>query len=268
MNRKIRIALLGMCNSKNVLENIILKDKIENYFYAFQPCYIDITNKNKGLDIPYQYFYKTPIGNAYKDPFTKKTMQMDLNKTTLTSIETLNPDYLVIDLGSLNMKTWKVSYKDKSVFSRNAFAPECYKDLKITLGEDFSFEEVSITEDIKLKALTNLSNYLLKNWDLNKVILFVESSPKYFEQQGKLIEINEKNYNRQWEIKAIENTKKLSDIFAKQLNYKIKIFNDINDKIISLQKGEIKLHELPSAHHGNLETQKRQAESFKKFLNI
>lgn len=264
-NRKIRLALLGMCNSKNVLEHELLKDIADNVFYAFQPCYFDITDKNNGLGIPYKDFYKTPIGNAYRDSFTKKTMQMDLNKTTLTAIETINPDYLVVDLGSLNMKTYKMSYKDKTVLSRNAFAPLCYEDLKTSLGDAFSFEETLMPEDSKTKAVYDLCRYLESNWDLSKVILFVESVPvKFISSENEEKVITHSNYSRQWEIEAIKRSAVLAELAHNFFKDKVQVFYDVADKTIALEPYEANL--VPSAHHASKETRVRQAQAFKDFI--
>lgn len=241
-----KIALLGICNSKNMIENAVLKDIVRDSFYVFKPCYLGITNKNAGLNIPYKDFYKTPEINDATTPFTKKILQMDLNKSILVAIETLNPDYLMIDFASLNMPTYEVSYKGKTVFSTNNYRPFCYEDLKTTLKDDFTFKEIQVTEEMKLHAIDDLANYLQNNWDLSKIILFIESVPNYAKFNNKFIEISKEEHYKT-EIQKIKNVENLSEIFNQKLNKKLKVFHDMENKVIEPHSNEI--GRFPSIHH-------------------
>lgn len=112
----VKIALLGVCNSRYVIEAAARDNDISVEPYIFQPCFLDITKE--GLGIPYKKFYELPPieGKEETAIFTKKTMQFDLNKTALSTIESINPNYLVIDLSTLAMKTYEVELGARKFF--------------------------------------------------------------------------------------------------------------------------------------------------------
>lgn len=257
-----KIALLGVCNSRNVLESAIKDTEYELCPYIFQPCFLDITSKD-GLNIPYKVFYEAPFikGKEETAPFTKKTMQFDLNKTALTTIESLNPDYLVIDLSSLEMRTYKISYNGKTVFSCNAYSPLCYENLKNVI--DISIERTYISDDDRQTAVDKLSKYLIDNWDLNKVIIFNYNAPKIYKS------IDDRYYeydDSYWGIKQAKIIRNDVSLLKDKLN-NVKIFEDADAKIAEGSAGEKSRNEkIPSTFHVTKKTQELQGLLFKKHI--
>lgn len=260
-----KFALLGICNSKNVLESDELKDEVQNIFYAFQPCLLDIVEKkNNGLSIPMKDFYTTEYvaGKEETATFTKKTMQMDLNKTTLTSLETLNPDYLVIDISSLTMRHYRLTYKDKSVFSVNAYSPLCYEDLQKTVPE-LKIERVYVSNEQAYEALDKLATYLKENWDLTKILLFYFDNPKMYIMDGKVAAYD----TGSWFFEQAAKIKDYNDYFISLLGDKVKVFKDLSNKISLGSKSEIAKKSIPSCFHSNERTVRLQGLAFKNFIH-
>lgn len=260
-----KIALLGVCNSKNVLESNELKDEVQNIFYAFQPCLLDIVEKkNDGLGIPMKDFYATDYvaGKEETAAFTKKTMQMDLNKSTLTSLETLSPDSLVIDISSLTMRHYKVTYRGKSVFSVNAYSPLCYEDLQKTVPE-LKIERVYVSNEQAYGALDKLAQYLKENWDLSKITVFYFDNPKAYIMDGQI-----KSYDADsWFLEQAGKIRDYNDYFIGLMGEDVRVFRDLSNKISSGSKSEITKKSIPSCFHSNERTVRLQGLAFRNFLH-
>ena len=256
----MKVAVLGVCNSRNVLEAANRSD-LEIEPYIFQPSFLDITKP--GLGIPYKDFYKIPSikGKEETANFTKKTMQLDLNKRALSTIESLNPDLFVIDVSSLTMRTYEVTYKDKKVFSVNAYSPTCYEFLQQSV--DFDFKRIEVTEDMSLKALDELSIYLKANWDLSKVVIFKYKVPKYY------LGLDEKIHEypkEDWGNRQAILIEKYVDYFSKLLP-SCRVFEDADLNIGFPTRGEKERKEsVPSPFHTSEDTQRLQGLLFRKFL--
>ena len=201
----VKIALLGVCNSRYVIEAAARDNDISVEPYIFQPCFLDITKE--GLGIPYKKFYELPPIDGKEETaiFTKKTMQFDLNKTALSTIESINPNYLVIDLSTLAMKTYEVELGGKKVFSCNAYSPSCYEYLQENI-KDLHFQKVEIDENFIKDSINELSEYLKNNWNLSKVIIFNYIRPKYYMGLDKKIYKYPTSY---WGVKQAEIIKRL-----------------------------------------------------------
>lgn len=256
-----KIALLGVCNSMNTLKEAVTGTDIEIEPYVFQPCFLGITTKS-GLNIPYKSFYEAPFikGKEETAPFTKKTMQFDLNKTALSTIESINPDYLVIDLSTLEMRTYKVTYRGKTVFSCNAYSPLCYENLKSVI--DLDIEQVFPTNTDKSRALKELAEYLKLNWNLNKVILYNYKAPDFYKGLDNKYYRYPKDY---WGIKQAKLIQERTALLKSYLNNKVKMFDDSNIKIGEGSASEKSRGEkIPSTFHTSLETQQLQGLLFRK----
>lgn len=255
--KPLKIAVLGVCNTRNVLSSAC-NNFINICFYGFQTCFLDITKE--GLGIPYKLFYKEKSIEGQDDTaeFTKRTMQIDLNKTALKTIESLNPDYLLIDLSSVAMRLYKITYNGKTVFSHNAYSPSCYEKLGIGL----KVEKIDLDEQQCKNYLKDFVQYLKDNWDLNKILLFNFKAPEYYIDMvdGKL----KKYWASHW---GIEQAKRISDVtnfFINELGYKnLKVFEDSDLKIC---KGMKETPPVPSTFHVTDLTQKLQGALFKEFL--
>ena len=258
----VKIALLGVCNSRYVIEAAARDNDISVEPYIFQPCFLDITKE--GLGIPYKKFYELPPieGKEETAIFTKKTMQFDLNKTALSTIESINPNYLVIDLSTLAMKTYEVELGGKKVFSCNAYSPSCYEHLQENI-KDLHFQKVDIDESFIKDSINELSEYLKNNWDLSKVIIFNYIRPKYYMGLDKKIYKYPTLY---WGVKQAE-TIKIYTKYLSELLPSVKVFEDSDIKIGYHSKGELERKEpIPSSFHTSENTQKLQGLLFRKFL--
>lgn len=253
MNRK-KIAILGVCNSREILN--LLNEELETVFYGFQNCFIDITGE--GLGIPYKDFYTTPTGkNEYAD-FTKQMMYCDLNKTSLKTIESKNPDYLLIDLSSVAFSTYLVGYNGKTVYSNNGFCKKCYSVLQTKVP--ITFEKVILSSEVIRSSLNVFSNYLKENWDLSKIILFSVTKPEYYvDFNTKEIKEFPQEFYMQ---KRIDTISKVNDFFIRCLNYpNLKIFHDADIKVCQDKQDKI-----PSMFHCEENTRKYQSLLFKRML--
>lgn len=258
-----KIALLGVCNSMNVIKEAVKGTDIEVEPYVFQPCFLDITHKT-GLGIPYKKFYEAPLVKGKEETaiFTKKTMQFDLNKTALSTIESLNPDYLAIDLSTLEMRTYKVFYKDRFVYSCNAYSPSCYENLKNTV--DVSIERIYPTKEDKVKAITELADYLKQNWNLNKIIIFNYKSPLSYKGLDNKYYKYPKGY---WGIKQAELIQEETKLLKNLLGDKVRVFEDLEIKIGEGSASEKSRGEkIPSTFHVTAETQQLQGLLFRKYI--
>lgn len=260
--RTVKIALLGVCNSRNVIEAAARDKDISVEPYIFQPCFLDITKK--GLGIPYKKFYELPPieGKEETAIFTKKTMQFDLNKTALSTIESINPNYLVIDLSTLAMRTYEVELWGKKVFSCNAYSPSCYEYLQENI-KDLHFQKIEKDQDFIKTSINELAEYLKSNWDLSKVVIFKYTCPKYY------IGLNKKIYkypDSYWGVRQAELIRRYTDHLSELLP-SIRVFEDSDIKIGNHSKGEFERKEpIPSSFHTSENTQKLQGLLFRKFL--
>lgn len=254
-----KIAILGVCNTRNVLEASPCKGLFNIVFYGFQNNFIGITRD--GLDIPLKDFYKSPIvpkDESYAE-FTRRMMFCDLNKTSLKAIESLNPKYLLIDLSTIAMKTYSVSYNNKSVYSCNAYSPECYEKLKKDVG--ISFEKVDLEDKLIEESITEFAEYLKKNWDLSKLIIFNYTKADYYiDPKMKKIEKYPEDF---WSVKQQQKISKFTKFFIEKLNYpKLKIFNDADLKVCKNKKEQ----GIPSMFHYEDHTIQYQSCLFRNFI--
>lgn len=257
----IKISLLGVCNSKNTLVEAEKKGGIINEPYVFQPCFLDITKE--GLDIPYKDFYKTPSIDGKNETaiFTKKTMQFDLNKRALSTIESINPNILMIDISSLTMRTYEVTYNNKKVFSVNAYSPLCYEFLQQSV--DFEFEKINVTESMAFEALEEFSRYLKNSWDINKVLLFRYKRPKFYVGLDKKIYEYPSSY---WGVKQAETIENYNKYFLGLLP-DLRVYEDTDVKLGFHAAGELEKKEpIPSIFHTSEESKKLQGLSFRSYL--
>lgn len=255
----MKIAILGVCNTRNVVETTCCFNIV---FYGFQTCFLDITES--GLNIPLKDFFRSPIipKNDYYAEFTRRTMFCDLNKTALSTIESLNPDYFLIDLSSLYMRTYKVSFNNKSVYSHNAYSPDCYEYLSKDVN--INFEKVTLS-DIVIKAkLYNFVKYLQNNWDLNKLIVFNYTKAAYYINENGQISLYPDDY---WGVLQQKQIANITKQFIKMLDYpSLKIYNDADVKVCK----RCKESGIPSMFHYDDLTKQYQALLFKQtiFENI
>lgn len=259
--RKTKIALMGVCNSRNVLVSEPLKDSVEVIPWMFQPCFLDITKE--GLAIPYKDFFKSsPIENVNATAiFTRMTMHYDLNKTGFATVESFNPNFLLIDLSTLGMRTYRVSYKGNVVYSCNAYSPDCYEYLQKDIP-DLKFEAVtdSVSEVWVKESLFTLAEYLKGNWNLNKVLLFKYAGSEFYRSfDGKIHHYPENHWSRN----QTEKIKKYCDYFSSLLP-EVKVFTDVDLKVCEdeVQKPDV----IPSTFHTSADTRILQGLEFKKFL--
>ena len=262
MKRPTRIALLGVCNSYNTIAKASRNEDIIVEPYIFQPSLLDITCE--GLNIPYRDFYKVPPipGENATAIFTKKTMQFDLNKTALRTIESLNPDYLCIDLSSLTMRTYKVSYKGKTVFSVNAYSPACYEHLVKAIN-GLSFERCYPSRDFMRTGIERLVRYLKSNWRTDKLILFDYNIPTYYRTTDSTIE---KYPTEGWAYEQAVMLKELTKYFH-ELFPEVRVFSDSQLKVSDRSWFEQLVQTpCPSPFHCCKYTEALQSLLFREFL--
>lgn len=260
--KNIKIALLGVCNSRNTIGSAVRDNDISIEPYIFQPCFLDIAKE--GLGIPYKDFFELPsiAGKEETAIFTRKTMQFDLNKRALSTIESINPDYLVIDLSTLTFRTYEIEYRNKKVFSCNAYSPLCYEYIQNTI-KDLCFQRIEKSkEDIK-SSLKEFAEYLKSNWDLNKIIIFEYTNPDYYLGLDKKIY---KYPDSHWSRRQYNNIKEFTEFFSSLLP-NVRIFKDSDLKVSEHSKGEFERREqIPSSFHTNEDTQKLQGLLFREFI--
>lgn len=253
------IAILGCCNSRNTFDKTVFKETDFRIGpFMFQPNFLDITQKG-GLKIPCKDFFSF---QSTDDPstayFTKRTMQMDLNKTFLTTIESNYPDYIVIDLSTVGMKNWKVKYKNRECFSCNAYSPDCYENLKKVIP--IEFERVYPTDEQLKNSLNVFASYIKENWDLEKVILFRYTYPNYYLSNEKVFQYPENYWSRSQAVLI----QKYVDYFYSLFDEKIKLYNDTDVKLVQALPNE--KSNIPSSFHLSIDSVLLQAYNMKQFI--
>lgn len=255
-----KVAILGVCNTRNVLEATPCKSLFNIVFYGFQTNFVDITNE--GLSIPLKDFFRTPIVKDEADyaEFTRRTMFCDLNKTALKTIESTNPDFFVIDLSSLAMRTYEIAYKNKKVYSCNAYSPNCYEKLKKDVSIDFA--KVELPDTFIEKRLEIFADYLKENWNLSKLIIFDYTKPGFYidlHDSSKVLRYKDDF----WGVKQQTRIKHFTDFFIKQLaDSSLKVFQDADLKVCRAEKESA----IPSMFHTEELTKNYQSLLFRKFV--
>lgn len=258
----MKVSILGGCNPRNAVKNAAIDNDIIVEPYCFFPCLLDITKP--GLEIPYKYFINLPIiaGHDETAGFTKKTMQYDLNKRFLSTIESLNPDYIILDLPTLIFETYKISYNNRSVYSVNSQSPACYEYLKTALPE-LIIEKAVITDELVYQSLDILIEYIKNNWGIEKLILFKNTAPLVFIDKDNTIR---KYPSENYEFERLKKINEYTEYVIEKLPG-VKVFEDSKIKIGVFTKTDLANNiPLPPLFHVTDDTQKLQGLLMRSFL--
>jgi hypothetical protein len=264
MGKNIKIALLGVCNSRNLFNYASKNNDIIIDPFIFTPCFLDITKD--GLNIPKKFFEILPSKpfRVETASFTRKNMWLDLNKMALYTVQSNNFDYLIIDLSSLIMDTYEIEYKNKKVFSCNAYSPLCYKYLQKVIP-NLHFQQIKVSKEFILSSLKELAEYLKSNFDLSKIIIFDFTCPDYYlGPDKKIYKYPESIFCGKKEVGLLrEYTEFLSKLLPT-----VRVFEDSEIKLATFSEGEkpTPVYRMPYIFHVDKNTQKLQGYLFRKFI--
>ena len=217
----------GGCVTNEMIKRAARDKDIEVSPFLYFPCMVDI--EKEGLDIPMSKIYEHDYvkGRAETSKFVEKTIDMDLNRKTLSTYENSDADYIIIELASLIFPAYKVYYNDKWVYSVNIEAPRCYEMLGL------KYEKVELTDEIIYKGLNDFADYMRKKWDLNKIILYKEPEPKfYMGEDGKVYSYPMGSYNYESSVRLNRYIEYLYNLLPETkmfINPSLQICNSLTD---------------------------------------
>ena len=186
---KKHISIIGSCVSRHLFNTPILESTFTVDRYAYQVCPWDAVRE--GLNIS-----KDEVQKYYKEEFTARMIWYDLAKVSLSEVESMKSEYLLIDLYTMIQDVISFSLNGKTVYAQvsydryssfiNAIETASWKDM-VVQREGYSKKD----DSFYLEGLERFAKWVLENFEPEKVIINIPPfATNYFD-----IENNYKRYS-------------------------------------------------------------------------